>query len=182
MTNFLFLALLFSSLLFSACGEQKPKKQSKAKEIEKPKIKQNTISKDTFTLSSNKQTEVETPIQKKPQQTVKPKKVAEKKIELTATPPAELEIPTKWKSAYSNSPKWMSLYSSSQNSFLKGWQNEFELKPSIRISKDELLQAYRSRMETVFYETPSFIEFCVQEMKVSTEFELFCETWKKNVI
>jgi hypothetical protein len=27
----------------------------------------------------------------------------------------------------------------------------------------------------------SFIEFCVQEMKVSAEFELFCQKWNENV-
>jgi hypothetical protein len=87
----------------------------------------------------------------------------------------------KWKNTYSQDKKWMDLYESSRTYFLNGWNSEFERNPDASISKDELLLAYRKRMENIFYETPSFIEFCVQEMKISAEFELFCQRWKENV-
>jgi hypothetical protein len=87
----------------------------------------------------------------------------------------------KWKNTYSQDKKWMELYESSRTYFLNGWNSEFERNPDASISKEELLLAYRKRMENIFYETPSFIEFCVQEMKVSVEFELFCQKWKENV-
>jgi hypothetical protein len=90
-------------------------------------------------------------------------------------------IPPKWKNTYSQDKKWMDLYESSRTYFLNGWNSEFERNPDASISKEELLLAYRKRMENIFYETPSFIEFCVQEMKVSAEFELFCQKWKENV-
>jgi predicted RNA-binding protein Jag len=90
-------------------------------------------------------------------------------------------IPTKWKNTYSQDKKWMELYESSRTYFLNGWNTEFESHPDASISQDELLVAYRKRMENIFYETPSFIEFCVQEMKVSAEFELFCQKWKENM-
>ncbi len=90
-------------------------------------------------------------------------------------------IPTKWKNTYSQDKKWMELYESSRTFFLNGWESEFDSNPDASISKDELLLAYRKRMENIFYETPSFIEFCVQELKVSAEFELFCQKWNENV-
>ena len=90
-------------------------------------------------------------------------------------------IPPKWKNTYSQDKKWMELYESSRTFFLNGWESEFDSNPDASISKDELLLAYRKRMENIFYETPSFIEFCVQEMKVSAEFELFCQKWNENV-
>lgn len=90
-------------------------------------------------------------------------------------------IPTKWKNTYSQDKKWMELYESSRTFFLNGWESEFDSNLDASISKDELLLAYRKRMENIFYETPSFIEFCVQEMKISAEFELFCQKWSENV-
>ena len=90
-------------------------------------------------------------------------------------------IPPKWKNTYSQDKKWMELYESSRTFFLNGWESEFDSNPDASISRDELLLAYRKRMENIFYETPSFIEFCVQEMKASAEFELFCQKWNENV-
>jgi hypothetical protein len=39
---------------------------------------------------------------------------------------------------------------------------------------------YKNVGELIFYNRPTFIEFCVQEMKVSAEFELFCQKWNEN--
>lgn len=90
-------------------------------------------------------------------------------------------IPIKWKNTYSNDKKWIELYDSSRSFFLNGWRNEFNEHPLTQITKEELLLAYRKRMENIFYETPSFIEFCVNELKVSDEFLTFCKQWKKNI-
>ncbi len=126
-------------------------------------------------------------------ESAKPSKIASKPLEqktkvskqnFTTTQQKEVKkpaIPTKWKNTYSQDKKWLDLYESSRTYFLNGWNSEFERNPDASISRDELLLAYRKRMENIFYETPTFIEFCVQEMKVSAEFELFCQKWKENV-
>jgi hypothetical protein len=100
---------------------------------------------------------------------------------IVTTEPKKPQLPFKWKNTYSQDKKWMELYESSRTYFLNGWNSEFERNPDASISKEELLLAYRKRMENIFYETPSFIEFCVQEMKISAEFELFCQKWSENV-
>ena len=108
-------------------------------------------------------------------------KTPSNQVKSTSTENIKAAIPSEWKISYSQDKKWMELYTSSCNFFLNGWTNEFEKHPDTHISKDELLLAYRKRMENIFYETPSFIEFCVQEMKVSAEFEQFCKVWGENI-
>ena len=92
-----------------------------------------------------------------------------------------VKVPEKWSNAYSNDPKWMELYEETSNAFLTGWSNEFQRNPSARISKDELLFAYRRRMEKIFYETPSFIEFSVNELRNSDRFKSFITDFQSNI-
>jgi hypothetical protein len=92
-----------------------------------------------------------------------------------------VKVPEKWSNAYSNDPKWMELYEETSNVFLMGWSNEFQRNPSARISKDELLFAYRRRMEKIFYETPSFIEFSVNELRNSDRFKNFITDFQPNI-
>lgn len=166
-------------------------------ESDKDVTSKSTVSKNKTNTSSKNQSKVA----KSTIQTteVAPTKPAEKYVEPLATSRTDIQktpsnqvkttstenikaaIPSEWKISYSQDKKWMELYTSSCSFFLNGWTNEFEKHPDTHISKDELLLAYRKRMEYIFYETPSFIEFCVQEMKVSSEFELFCKVWKENV-
>ncbi len=84
-----------------------------------------------------------------------------------------VQIPEKWAKTYSNDPKWLALYNETSDAFLKGWTNEFLKNPNTQISKDELLYAYRRRMENIFYETPSFIEFSCSELAKSEKFREF---------
>ena len=179
------------SLLAVACEETNPDESKKESlEVEKDKIEDKEV-----TNSEEEQPEQIIDVQTK--QTVKvnsvnPKiKTASKVISSTTKKQAGTKkqvveekkevIPTKWKNTYSQDKKWMELYESSRTFFLNGWESEFDSNPDASISKDELLLAYRKRMENIFYETPSFIEFCVQEMKASAEFELFCQKWSENV-
>ena len=92
-----------------------------------------------------------------------------------------VKVPEKWSNAYSKDPKWMELYEETSNAFLTGWSNEFQRNPSVRISKDELLFAYRRRMEKIFYETPSFIEFSVNELRNSDRFKSFITDFQSNI-
>ena len=104
---------------------------------------------------------------------------AVKPKQLTLNDP--VKVPEKWSNAYSNDPKWMGLYEETSNAFLTGWSNEFQRNPSARISKDELLFAYRRRMEKIFYETPSFIEFSVNELRNSDRFKSFVTDFQPNI-
>jgi hypothetical protein len=101
------------------------------------------------------------------------------KNQLTLNDP--VKVPEKWTSAYSKDPKWMELYEETSNAFLTGWSNEFQKNPTAPISKDELLFAYRRRMEKIFYETPSFIEFSVNELRNSDRFKSFVTDFQPNI-
>jgi hypothetical protein len=92
-----------------------------------------------------------------------------------------VKVPEKWTYAYSNDPKWMELFQETSNSFLAGWANEFQRNQAARISKEELLFAYRRRMEKIFYETPSFIEFSVNQLKNSEQFKNLITDFPTNI-
>jgi hypothetical protein len=177
------------SLLLIACKETNRNESKKESlEVEKDKIEDNEV-------TNSEEEQLEQINEEQTKQTVNSVnskiKIASKVSNSTtkkqaSTNKQEVEekkevIPPKWKNTYSQDKKWMDLYESSRTYFLNGWNSEFERNPDASISRDELLIAYRKRMENIFYETPSFIEFCVQEMKVSAEFELFCQKWKENV-
>ena len=188
--NFYYFGIVITlSLLAVACKETKQNASKKESlEVEKDKNEDKEV-------TNSKEEQPEQIIEKQTKQTVNsvnPKiKTASKVSNSTtkkqvSTKKLVIEekkevIPTKWKNTYSQDKKWMELYESSRTFFLNGWDSEFESNSDASISRDELLLAYRKRMENIFYETPSFIEFCVQEMKVSAEFELFCQKWKENV-
>lgn len=177
------------SLLAVACEDTNQNEPEKELfEVEKDKIEDKEV-------TDSEEDQAEQIIEEQTKQTVNsvnPKiKTASKVISSTTKKQASTKkqvveekkevIPTKWKNTYTQDKKWMELYESSRTFFLNGWESEFDSNPDASISRDELLLAYRKRMENIFYETPSFIEFCVQEMKVSAEFELFCQKWKENV-
>ena len=179
------------SLLAFACEETNPNESKKESlEVEKDKFEDKEVTNseeeqaeqifEEQTKKSNKTNSVNSkePVVSTLSNTIAKKQVSTKK---QAVEEKKVVIPTKWKNTYSQDKKWMELYESSRTFFLNGWESEFDSNPDASISKDELLLAYRKRMENIFYETPSFIEFCVQEMKISAEFELFCQKWKENV-
>jgi hypothetical protein len=179
------------SLLAVACEETNPNESKKESlEVEKDKIEDKEVTNseekqaeqifEEQTKQSNRTNSVNSkePVVSTVSNSIAKKQASTKK---QAVEEKKVVIPTKWKNTYSQDKKWMELYESSRSFFLNGWDSEFEGNPDASISRDELLLAYRKRMENIFYETPSFIEFCVQEMKVSAEFELFCQKWNENV-
>ncbi len=188
--NFYYFGIVITlSLLAFACEETNPDESKKESlEVEKDKIEDKEV-------TDYEEDKAEKIIEEQTKQTVNsvnPKiktasKVSNSTIKKQAITNRQVVaekkevIPSKWKSTYSQDKKWMELYESSRTLFLNGWESEFDSNPDASISRDELLLAYRKRMENIFYETPSFIEFCVQEMKISAEFELFCQKWKENV-
>ena len=183
--------VLTLSLLAFACEETNPNEPKKESlEVVKDKIDDREVTNseeekaeqifEEQTKQSNKTNSVNSkdPVVSTISNSIAKKQASTKK---QAVEEKKVVIPTKWKNTYSQDKKWMELYESSRTFFLNGWESEFEGNPDASISRDELLLAYRKRMENIFYETPSFIEFCVQEMKISAEFELFCQRWKENV-
>ena len=179
------------SLLAVACEETNLNESKKESlEVEKDKIEDKEVTNseeeqaeqifEEQTKQSNRTNSVNSkePVVSTVSNSIAKKQASTKK---QAVEEKKVVIPTKWKNTYSQDKKWMELYESSRTFFLNGWESEFEGNPDASISRDELLLAYRKRMENIFYETPSFIEFCVQEMKISAEFELFCQKWKENV-
>ena len=189
MNNYSFSIFFILSLLLISCKETKQNEpKTESLEVRKDKIEDKEV-------TDSEEEQPEQIIEKQTKQTVNsvnPKIKAASKVSSSTTKKQastnnqvvadkKVVIPTKWKNTYSQDKKWMELYESSRTFFLNGWESEFDSNPDASISRDELLLAYRKRMENIFYETPSFIEFCVQEMKVSAEFELFCQKWNENV-
>lgn len=181
-----FLILIPLVFLLFACGESDKEVTSKSTNS-KNKMNASTENQSDEQKSDDQSTTIAA---KKPSKKfveslatsrVEIQKAASNQVKTASTENIKAAIPSEWKITYSQDKKWMELYESSRSFFLNGWTNEFEKHPDARISKDELLLAYRKRMENIFYETPSFIEFCVQEMKVSAEFEQFCKVWVENI-
>ena len=102
------------------------------------------------------------------------------KSEIT-TKPEPIKIPEKWTNSYSSDQKWLGLYEETSDAFLTGWTNEFMKNQNAQITREELLYAYRRRMEKIFYETPSFIEFCCNELSNSQKFNEFTLKFKSNI-
>jgi hypothetical protein len=198
------LSMLFGFILFiSACTNQDSKSNKKTKLQGDFVFKNKTILEDSSTdvksgelkdKSGELREESEKLIEKSGKLKVDrgnleyrkgDKLLAKNKVE--AVKPKQLtlndpvKVPEKWSNAYSNDPKWMGLYEETSNAFLTGWSNEFQRNPTARISKDELLFAYRRRMEKIFYETPSFIEFSVNELRNSDRFKSFVTDFQPNI-
>ena len=75
----------------------------------------------------------------------------------------------------------MELYALSKSSFIKGWKNEIDAKPTTRINEYELVFAYRRRMESAFNKSPEFIEFSVQRFSKDPDFLSFIKAFPIQV-
>ena len=189
MKNQLLFVLIVNFIFHSCTNSSNKKKEIRVNEFEKvEKTKKSSASKsiDNQIRGKNAQFDTTSDFEGKKSKSLntKPKNtdsISPKTITNISTNEKKEIYPIKWKNTYSKDKKWMELYDSSCSFFLNGWKNEFEINSSAQISKEELLLAYRKRMENIFYETPSFIEFCVQELEESPKFLAFCEQWKQNI-
>ena len=189
MNKHILFVLIVNLGFYSCTNSSKNEKETSVKnseKAEKTKISSETKSLDNQIERENAQLDTANnfaPIKSKSLK-IKPKNtdsISTKTItDLSSNEKKEI-IPIKWKNTYSKDKKWMELYDSSRKFFLNGWKNEFIEHPTTQLTKEELLHAYRKRMENIFYETPSFIEFCVQKLEESPEFLAFCEQWNKNI-
>lgn len=84
---------------------------------------------------------------------------------------------------FENDSNWIALYSASENSFLIGWENELKNNPSSlnRISKSLLLNIFEKRLESIFFDSPRFIEYSLLKIKESKNFLSFLMKWNLSI-
>jgi hypothetical protein len=161
--------LLFISFL-SCSTNTKKEVILKKKEKEVVKVTQRELPSD----SSQTKNEDQPQLIKKQKVLRKEKAVkAEKSPEIINTKDKKFKIPSKWENAFSTNAEWMALYTESKTAFLTGWTNEFSSNPKSKISVSELLYAYRRRMEKAFFQSPEFMEFCIQRLAEDSDFQNF---------
>jgi hypothetical protein len=75
---------------------------------------------------------------------------------------------------------WLELYKTSEESFIKGWENEFKKNPNVlsTINKAFLVQLFCRKMEKIFFNSPSFIQFSTDRFKSSDAFFRLQTNWK----
>lgn len=192
MENLKLFTLFFITLIGSSCSDQNKKVKTKLKG---DFVFENKTSKNkTFTVNDSIESEVKSEKLMDKREKLNFKKIDTTVVQHTKKVISEklkgkepiliedpIKIPEKWSNAYSKDQKWMGLYDETSNAFLTGWSNEFMRNPNAKISREELLLAYRKRMEKIFFETPSFIEFCVSELGNSDKFKTFVSDYKSNV-
>lgn len=161
--------LLFISFL-SCSTNTKKEVILKKKEKEVVKVPQKELPSD----SSHTKNEDQSQLIKKQKVLRKEKSTkAEKSPEIINTEDKKFKIPSKWEKAFSTNAEWMALYTESKRAFLTGWTNEFNSNPKSKISVSELLYAYRRRMEKAFFQSPEFMEFCIQRLAEDSDFQNF---------
>ena len=161
--------LLFISFL--SCSTNKKKEVIlKKKEKEVVKVPQKELPSDSSQTKNKDQPQLI-----KKQKVLRKEKAikVEKSPEIINTKDKKFKIPSKWENAFSTNAEWMALYTESKTAFLTGWTNEFNSNPNSKISESELLYAYRRRMEKAFFQSPEFMEFCIQRLAEDSDFQNF---------
>jgi hypothetical protein len=180
--------------IISACTTNKSELDTKKKEVKRDELKVESgelkVKNDEVT-DKNNELKTKNEIYKaqsgglKSDSKLKKKPVSVEKPNIPksgiSTKQESIKIPEKWTNSYSSDQKWLALYEETSEAFLTGWTNEFIKNPNASISREELLFAYRRRMEKIFYETPSFIEFCFNELGNSKKLNEFIIKFKSNV-
>jgi hypothetical protein len=176
MTPIKLMFFLIAATFLCCCNETKPKK------VEKQQIIPAT---DTIPPINKKETTkiIKKIPPKKPRKIIQRVRNEDKKNrnDTIVKSASDNKIPAVWEKTFSSDKKWMELYSLSKISFITGWKNEFDSNPNAAISEFELLYAYRSRMEKVFYQTPEFIEFGVQHLASDSDFISFKKEYHSHI-
>lgn len=161
--------LLFISFL-SCCTNKKREVISTKKEKEVVKVPKKEFPSDSSQTKNKDQPQLI-----KKQKVPRKEKVikVEKSPEIINNNDEKFKIPSKWENAFSTNAEWMALYAESKRAFLTGWTNEFNSNPKSKISVSELLYAYRRRMEKAFFQSPEFMEFCIQRLAEDSDFQNF---------
>ena len=150
------------------------------------KIKENEIKKQSVIISSNNKKRTFPKANKKQSLeyssnsiiTKKPRKeIANKNRELINEYQQKKE---KWNAFYSEDSTWLDLYKTTESSFIKGCEHEFIKNPNLinTINKPFLVNLFSRKMEKLFYNSPSFIQFSTDRFKTSEAFARFQTNWK----
>ena len=169
--------LLFISFV-TCCTNTKKEVILKKKEKEVVKVPQKELPSDSSQTKNEDQPQLT-----KNQKVLRKEKAikVEKSPEIINTKDKKFKIPSKWENAFSTNAEWMALYTDSKTAFLTGWTNEFNSNPNSKISVSELLYAYRRRMEKAFFQSPEFMEFCIQRLAEDNDFQNFKLAYSEQV-
>ena len=173
--KFMFITLTAS--LLCCCNETKTKK------VEKPRIVPSTETTTTPPINKADSAKITNEIPAKKTKKINPQEKTKKKNDTLTQVKiiGDNKIPGIWEQTFSTNKKWMELYALSKSSFIKGWENEFDAKPTTRINEYELVFAYRRRMESAFNKSPEFIEFSVQRFSKDPDFLSFIKAFPIQV-
>ncbi|MBM3160743.1 MAG: hypothetical protein FJZ66_05340 [Bacteroidetes bacterium] len=142
------------------------------------KIQENKFEKESVTIRSErkktnlpKAKKTNSPASK-PNSTTNKESIKENEIKKQEVKNEYEQKKRKWNKLYSEDSTWLDLYNTSEASFIKGWENEFIKSPNIinTINKPFLVQLFYRKMEKIFYNSPSFIQFSVDKFAESATF------------
>jgi hypothetical protein len=177
MTPIKLMFITLTASLLCCCSETKTKK------VEKPQNVPSTEKTTTPPINKVDSAKITNEIPEKKTRIIKPRVKPEIKNDTLTHEKIihDNKIPAIWEQTFSSNKKWMELYALSKSSFIKGWKNEFDAKPTTRINEYELVFAYRRRMESAFNKSPEFIEFSVQRFSKDPDFLSFIKAFPIQV-
>lgn len=183
------------AILFSACQESDNSLSNKSPDNKSSTVKsqsrqvniqENKFEKDSnTTLSQNKKTNLSkvkkiSSLESRPKSTTSKKSTKDNASKTQDVTNEYQHKKEKWNAFYSKDSTWLELYKTSEESFLKGWENEFKKNPNVlsTINKPFLVQLFCRRMEKIFFNSPSFIQFSTDRFKTSEAFARLQTNWK----
>ncbi|MFM8242287.1 MAG: hypothetical protein ACKN86_05735 [Crocinitomicaceae bacterium] len=151
-------------ILFSACQEsdnslsdKSPDNKSSTvkSQSRQDKIQENKFEKASITNFSQIKKSNHSKVKKNDSLESRPKSTTSKKsTKVNASKSQEInneyqQKKEKWNAFYSEDSTWIELYNTSEESFIKGWENEFKKNPNVlsTINKPFLVQLFCRRMK-----------------------------------
>ncbi|MFM7473152.1 MAG: hypothetical protein ACKO00_04485 [Crocinitomicaceae bacterium] len=183
------------AILISACQESDNSLSDKStnnksstvkSQSRQDKIQENKFEKDSVTnLSQHKKTNLSkvkknNSLESRPNSTTSKKSTKDNASKTRDVKNEYQQKKEKWNAFYSKDSTWLELYKTSEESFIKGWENEFIKNPNVlsTINKPFLVQLFCRRMEKIFFNSPSFIQFSTDRFKSSDAFSRLQTNWK----
>ena len=149
------------------------------------KIKENEFEKDTDTINSQNKKETFPKAKKYHSFKYRPNSIiANKPTKETVNKNREInneyqQKKEKWYAFYSDDSTWLDLYNTSEASFIKGCEKEFIKNPNLinTINKPFLVNIFLRKMEELFFNSPSFIQFSTDRLRTSEAFTRLQTKW-----
>ncbi|MBM3419149.1 MAG: hypothetical protein FJY17_09570 [Bacteroidetes bacterium] len=185
--------VIFLFLLFFSCREnenvnrQTEGSQFKTKSIESEKFEVKKIQQNDTLEPLIKQKVIDTtkdriiPVSRSRGKPEKSHQIFTEIRETSSVKPNDYEVKKEqWNTLYSHDSTWQNLYSISEKSFIKGWENEFRNNPpsSTKVNKALLITIFSRRLEKVFFNSPSFIQYSIDKFSNSRALQNLQTDWK----